>query len=98
MERILDKDEHQEKKDNSWLVVVVVNILIVFASCLYAFFTSSSSLIYSVIQSVPGFLVMVNSILLFLSFSYPKNYWKKWLFMVIIGIVLFIIFNSSCEL
>lgn len=87
MERILDKDEHQEKKDNSWFIVIVVNIMIIGIACLYTFYTSDSSLIYSILQ----FLVMINTLLLFLSFSYHKNYWKKWLLMVIIGVVLFLV-------
>lgn len=88
MKVILDRNENLKSKDNGWLVVMIVNIMIICVACLYAIFTSSSS---SILQSISGFLIMVNSILVFLSFSYHKNYWKKWLIMAAFGVVLFII-------
>ena len=103
MEKILDRQEKKKQTNvwkNSWRVVLAANgILVLMSVYRVSSFFSSSSLILTdfnflikvsfFIDCLSSLMLICNLVLLFVSLFLSTTYWKKWLVMVLIGLVLY---------
>ena len=100
MKQILDLENKSETK-SSWKPVLITNgvlvLLVILFFMIYAYLGNSYIKVPLIIKVYfTLFLIIVciicfNILLTLLSFFFSKFYWKKWLIMAVIGVVLFII-------
>ncbi|WP_338812677.1 hypothetical protein V9L05_15025 [Bernardetia sp. Wsw4-3y2] len=103
MDKILDREEKKKQTNvwkNSWRVVLAANGILVLMSIqrVYSFFSSSSLILTDFnflikisffIDCLSSLMLICNLVLLFVSLFLSTTYWKKWLVMVLIGLVLY---------
>lgn len=98
MERILDRQNNTQTK-SSWKPVLITNgvLIISFLIIGYLLFLQVASfsipivtIVMNVIRNLCFLLIIVNTLCVFTSLIFFKNYWKKWLFMALLGVILLV--------
>ncbi|WP_375560429.1 hypothetical protein ACE193_22485 [Bernardetia sp. OM2101] len=101
MDKILDREEQIKETifwKNSWFVVLAANGMLVLMSIYktYSFFSSPLLPNLPFLMKISFFtnrlsflMLICNLVLLFVSLFFSTTYWKKWLLMGLIGLVLY---------
>ncbi|WP_375560430.1 hypothetical protein ACE193_22490 [Bernardetia sp. OM2101] len=98
MENVLDFEDKPEEK-GSWKPVLITNgvLIIGFLIIGYLLFLQVASfsipivsIVINVLRNLCFLLIIVNTLCVFISLIFFKNYWKKWLVMACFGVILFI--------
>ncbi|WP_157699023.1 hypothetical protein [Bernardetia litoralis] len=100
MERILDSQNSYQPK-SSWKPVLIINGILLFTLlflCYHFLFSKFEASSYSTedtfisIFMIACFgLTLLNILCFFISLSFSKKYWRKWLMMIVISFILFIL-------
>ncbi len=98
-ERILDS-ENKPKVKNSWKPMLILNgiVLSILLYFCYQLFISGNDIVYrtqSIIMNslmvISVWIVIVNVLFMLVSLFFSKTSWKKWLFVIVCGVILFIL-------
>ncbi len=103
MDKILDREEQKKEQNfwkNSWFVVLAANgiLVLISSSKTYSFFHTLSVIghdypvliqLHFFINTLSFFMLICNFVLCFFSLLFSPVFWKKWIVMVLIGLVLY---------